>query len=87
MRALLAGFLLFTHTALAQTSMTSPVATVPAFGSPQTTVAGLPVCNAASLNLVATVSNALTPVLGSTVVGLGAVVTLVHCNGTNWVVG
>jgi hypothetical protein len=57
------------------------------YGSPSTTVAGLPVCSASLLNAVFTVTNALTPTVLGVVVGGGAVVTLVHCNGTSWVAG
>jgi hypothetical protein len=50
-------------------------------------VSTLPTCNAAQNGVVRQVTDALTPAVASTVVGLGAIHTLVHCNGTNWIVG
>jgi hypothetical protein len=86
MRTLIA-LLLLCGAASAQVSMTSPTATVPAFGVPSSTVSGLPTCNAASNGQIITVTNALTPALAVAVVGGGAVSVLVHCNGTSWIVG
>jgi len=57
------------------------ISTIPSF-----VVASLPTCNGGANGLVSVVTNALTPVVGATVVGGGAVQVLTHCNGTNWVV-
>jgi hypothetical protein len=54
---------------------------------PSVTIASLPTCNAASAGNVYLVTNALTPVIGSSVVAGGAISVLVRCNGTNWLVG
>ena len=54
---------------------------------PSKTVAGLPTCNAAANNMIYLVTDALTPAVAATVVGGGAVQTLVHCNGSAWIVG
>lgn len=54
---------------------------------PNGNVAALGTCNSGKSGNIANVSDALTPVVGSTVVGSGAVTTLVHCNGSNWIVG
>jgi len=54
---------------------------------PNKTVTGLPTCNAAANNMIYLVTDASSPAVGSTVVGSGAVQTLVHCNGSNWIVG
>ena len=54
---------------------------------PTSIVANLPACNAGRLNNIVNVTDATTPAVGSTVVGGGAVTTLVHCNGANWIVG
>jgi hypothetical protein len=54
---------------------------------PSKSVATLPPCNAGQNGAIQNVTNALTPIVGSTVVTGGAVTTLVHCNGTNWIVG
>lgn len=51
------------------------------------TVATLPSAVTAGAGFVCTVSDALTPVLGDTVVGGGAVHLRVTSNGTNWKVG
>lgn len=53
----------------------------------KSTVASLLVCNASSSGLIAQVSDALSPAVGSAVAGGGAVTVLAHCNGTSWVVG
>jgi len=60
---------------------------VPAFNQPASTVAGLPTCSAALNGRIFTVTNALAPTIAGIVVGGGAVTILVHCNGTNWIVG
>lgn len=54
---------------------------------PTITVAGLPVCNAGNNGSIYLVTNALLPTVLGIVVGGGAVSTLVHCNGTNFIVG
>lgn len=51
-----------------------------------TTVASLPTCNAAAKGRQFVISDATTPAWNATVVGGGAVVVVVFCNGTNWVV-
>lgn len=51
------------------------------------TVGTLPTCNGGSLGLRYTVTDALAPVALATVVGSGAIVVSVLCNGTNWIVG
>ena len=51
------------------------------------TVSGLPAAGTAGDGARAFVTNALTPVYGSTVVGGGAVKTPVYSDGTNWIVG
>jgi hypothetical protein len=53
---------------------------------PTTTVASLPTCNAGALGTKYAVTDALTPVALASVVGGGAVVLSVFCNGTAWVV-
>jgi hypothetical protein len=53
---------------------------------PSTVVASLPACNGSSNGSIYLVTNALTPTVGATVAGGGAVTVLVHCNGSNWVV-
>jgi hypothetical protein len=54
---------------------------------PNVAVAGLPVCNAGTDGLIYRVTNALTPIIGSVVIGGGAITLLVHCaSGTGWVV-
>ena len=80
-------FLLWPISAWPQASMTQPIANLTSFNTPSSNVAGLPTCNAASTNMVITVTNALTPTIGLAVVGGGAVVILVHCNGTSWIIG
>lgn len=60
---------------------------VPSFGQPQTTVNSLPACNTSTNGTIFTVTNALAPTLAGIVIGGGAITILVHCNGTNWVVG
>lgn len=50
------------------------------------TVASLPTCNAGQSGVIRQVTDALTPTVGSTVAGGGAVTVLVHCTGT-WIVG
>lgn len=50
------------------------------------TVAALPACNAASKGKEYMLNDATTPAWNATVVGGGAVVIIVFCNGTNWVV-
>lgn len=54
---------------------------------PSATTTTLPTCNAGAIGAVYIVTNALTPALGLTVVGGGAVSVVVKCNGTNWLVG
>ena len=54
---------------------------------PNVLVAGLPACSATNLGQVYVVTNALTPTILVAVVGGGAVVILVHCNGTAFVAG
>jgi len=54
---------------------------------PNSSVASLPACNASRNGDISNVTDATTPAVGATVVGGGAVVTLVHCNATNWIVG
>lgn len=54
---------------------------------PSSTVAGLPPCNASNNGQVFLVTNLLLPTILGTITGGGAVVALVHCNGTNWVGG
>jgi hypothetical protein len=54
---------------------------------PTTTVASLPACSASTQGLQYIVTNALTPVVLSAVVGGGAVVVKTYCNGTTWIVG
>ncbi len=51
------------------------------------TVATLPTCNAANRGLHYLVTDALTPVVLAAVVGGGAVVVPVVCNGSTWIVG
>lgn len=51
-----------------------------------TTVAALPTCNAASKGRQFIINDATTPAWNATVVGGGAVVVVVFCNGSNWVV-
>jgi hypothetical protein len=53
---------------------------------PTTTMASLPTCNAGALGTKYAVTDALTPVALASVVGGGAVVLSVFCNGTAWVV-
>jgi hypothetical protein len=53
---------------------------------PSTTVASLPTCNSGTQGQMFLVTNALTPVALATVVGGGAVVVGVTCNGTNFIV-
>ncbi len=60
---------------------------VPSFGVPSSLVANLPACNGLTNGVIYTVTNALAPTIAGIVVGGGAVTLLVHCNGTNWVVG
>lgn len=50
-----------------------------------TTVAGLPTCNAGAAGTISAVSDALAPAFLVAVVGGGAVVTPVFCDGTNWI--
>lgn len=77
--------LLWHDASQAQISCTSSVSALAAI--PTSTVAGLPACNAGNNGSVYLVTNALTPIVLSLVVGGGAVNTLVHCNGANFVVG
>jgi hypothetical protein len=51
------------------------------------TVATLPSAATSGVGARSFVTNALTPVFGSAVVGGGAVATPVYSNGTNWIVG
>lgn len=60
---------------------------VPAYGFPSSTVVTLPTCTSALNTRIYTVTDALLPSLAGIVAGGGAVVVLVHCNGTNWIVG
>jgi len=55
--------------------------------APSSTVAGLPTCNASLNGQIYFVTNLLTPTVLGTAIGGGAVQALVHCNGTNWIVG
>lgn len=72
----------------AQTVLTTPVANLVSFSSPSSLVASLPSCTVSNTNMIYTVTNALTPVIGSVVVGGGAISVLVHCqSGVGWVVG
>lgn len=57
------------------------------FSVPAAPVSGLPACNASRNGDISNVTDALTPAVAVTIVGGGAVTTLVHCNGTNWVAG
>lgn len=57
------------------------------YGAPSATAAALPTCNAAALNRIYTVTDALAPAIAGVVVGGGAVTVMVRCNGTNWIVG
>ena len=54
---------------------------------PNGTVAALPTCNTGSNGNIRNVTDATTPAVGATVVGGGAVVTLVHCAAGAWIVG
>lgn len=49
-------------------------------------VGALPACTASQNKVIRQVTDALTPTVGATVVGGGAVIILIHCNGANWVV-
>lgn len=59
----------------------------PPFIPQNTTVAGLPTCNAANTGVVYRVTDSLLPVLGIAVAGTGAVAVIVRCNGTAFLVG
>lgn len=50
------------------------------------TVAALPTCNAAAKGKEYMINDATAPAWNATVAGAGAVVVIVFCNGTNWVV-
>lgn len=50
------------------------------------TVAALPTCNAGSKGKEYMINDATVPAWNTTVVGGGAVVVIVFCNGSNWVV-
>lgn len=50
----------------------------------QTTVAGLPTCNAGNKGRLQGVTDANAPTYNATVAGGGAVAIPVYCNGTNW---
>jgi hypothetical protein len=54
--------------------------------APLTVVGSLPSCAAGTKGAIYMVTDALTPVALSTVVGGGAINVLVVCNGTNWIV-
>jgi len=54
---------------------------------PNSTVGSLPVCNAANNGNIRNITDSLTPAVGVAIVGGGAVATLVHCNGSAWIVG
>jgi hypothetical protein len=81
-RSILIGFLLFAGTAYAQIATTNPTGRVPL-----TVVGSLPACAAGTEGILYGVTDALTPVALSAVVGGGAIHTLVYCNGTSWIVG
>ena len=51
-----------------------------------TITSALPSCAAGTSGTYYLVTDALTPVLGSTLVGGGAITVTVKCNGTNWLV-
>jgi hypothetical protein len=53
---------------------------------PARAVAALPACNAANTGLIHLVTDALSPTTRVAVVGGGAVIIPVVCNGTNWIV-
>lgn len=54
---------------------------------PTTTVANLPVCNAATRGMMVAVTDGLLPTLLGAILGGGSVYTPVTCNGTIFVVG
>jgi len=68
--------------AYARVSTTNPTGRIPL-----SVVGSLPACSAGVEGVLYGVTDALTPVVLSTVVGGGAVHTLVYCNGTSWIVG
>lgn len=85
MRALLVVLICVAVTASAQdVRVTRPLTTG---NVPSTPVAGLPACSASNNGEIRIVTNALAPTVLGVVAGGGAVVTLVHCNGTSWVAG
>lgn len=63
-------------------SLSNPLA-----GIPIVTIANLPTCNAGSNGLIYQVTNALAPIVAALPIAGGLVTTLVHCNGTIFVVG
>lgn len=82
--ALVIGVLLFgAAPACAETMIVSPPIQV----VQSVQAASLPACTSANSGVVFKVTDALLPVLLSTVAGGGAVSVLVQCNGTSFVVG
>jgi hypothetical protein len=77
--------LLFTEAYAQFSSVSGPSFNVS--NMPTTTVAALPACVAGNNGIVYRVTDALAPTVLGIVVGGGAIVTLVHCNGTNFLAG
>lgn len=53
----------------------------------KSSVSALPGCGGNMNGTIRQVTDALAPTVGTTVAGAGAVIVLVHCNGSNWIVG
>ena len=85
MKLLILALLLFSTAAQAQHFSINRKITTSSI--PNSPVASLPACNASRNGDISNVTDATTPAVGATVVGGGAVITLVHCNGSNWLVG
>jgi hypothetical protein len=83
-KALLVALVIATAASVAMAQRGSSVINVAV--APLSTASGLPSCGSSSKGALYMVTNALTPVALSTVVGGGAVAVLVACDGTNWIV-
>jgi hypothetical protein len=87
-RALAIASLLFFGSASAQTKFYPfDGTTVNTSNLPSKATSALPACSASLTGQVYLVTDALLPVVGSILGGGGAIQVLIHCNGTNWVIG